>query len=880
MQLVGQLLMQFNIFVRHPDGTQSVLKVGAHLNVGDVVVTSPGAHAEIQVAEGQLIKIGSAAGDALTIDKSILDTPADHHDVKADAATDFNKIIENLAKGNDIGDNLDPTAAGNTGGGDLMSGNVYVVVEPIVTTTTPSPFENANSLGGPVENAMFSLLLAPQEINLNDNAPIFVDSEDSKVDSYTFTYDENRPADTVLGTVKATDADVGDTVTYSITAGDPNGYYAINATTGEITLTAAGSTALVNDFETLANTRDITVTATDTGSVHSTDIQVTLTELNLNDQYIIVGSDGNDANPNTQPHTVDPTTNTQGNIIGGTGADVLIGDPGGSILVKGQSANIAFVLDISGSMSTSIPFGGGSISRLAALKLSVIAELTSLKATGADVTVHINKFSTTATNVGIGTFHLNILSEFNAAVAAVQAITSGGNTNYEAGLQGSLDWINSLSTSAITSATMNKVIFISDGQPNTLDQNATGGAETTTTASSTAQQAIDSVLGTLAGSGSIKTDHVSEVGSIALKGFTLQAIGINVGSAALGYLTQLQAAGSATNITTTEGLTAAIGSLTGSSVSLATAGNDTIITGITGLGHNIVFGDSVNTDLLASSLNLGTLPGFGYGVFQTLETTSNSTILTNLLLTPYEANFGTWTAQDTYNYIQTHYLALALESGRSSGNDIIDASATGNNIIFGQEGNDTITVGAGTDLISGGSGTDTFIFNSGASQAVIAGTGSGATLSGFDVISDYQLGAVSGHNELLSLPGTVAVAANTAGVDGNNTTAYGIPIGSHTIVNGVISFFSDNNHSTTVTIDSNAKLASALDYLTHNDIGGVGATVVLTTATGDSYVYSQGAAGSGGTATTNYTFVELQHFAATGLTTNILDTNLQHILIS
>ncbi|MCX7186991.1 MAG: retention module-containing protein [Methylophilales bacterium] len=151
------------VFVRHPDGTQSVLKVGAHLNVGDVVVTSPGAHAEIQVAEGQLIKIGSAAGDALTIDKSILDTPADHHDVKADAATDFNKIIENLAKGNDIGDNLDPTAAGNTGGGDLMSGNVYVVVEPIVTTTTPSPFENTNSLGGPVVNTMFSLLLANQE---------------------------------------------------------------------------------------------------------------------------------------------------------------------------------------------------------------------------------------------------------------------------------------------------------------------------------------------------------------------------------------------------------------------------------------------------------------------------------------------------------------------------------------------------------------------------------------------------------------------------------------------------------------------------------------------------------------------------------------------
>ncbi|MCX7186824.1 MAG: retention module-containing protein, partial [Methylophilales bacterium] len=188
------------VFVRHPDGTQSVLKAGAQLNVGDVVVTSPGAHAEIQVAEGQLIKVGGAAGDALTIDKSILDTPADHHDVKADAATDFNKIIENLAKGDDIGDNLDPTAAGAAGaaGGDLMSGNVYVVVDPIVTTTTPSPFENVNSPSANTEPTMFSLLLAQANISLTASGIVDGIASDEDGVKYTASVDKISDVDLLI----------------------------------------------------------------------------------------------------------------------------------------------------------------------------------------------------------------------------------------------------------------------------------------------------------------------------------------------------------------------------------------------------------------------------------------------------------------------------------------------------------------------------------------------------------------------------------------------------------------------------------------------------------------------------------------------------------
>ncbi|HDZ9145643.1 TPA: cadherin repeat domain-containing protein, partial [Vibrio cholerae] len=102
---------------------------------------------------------------------------------------------------------------------------------------------------------------------------------------YSFSYDENSAADTVLGTVKATDADK-ETVTYSIKSGNDNGWFAIDATTGVITLTAEGAKALTNDFETLANVHSLVVTATEDaglGEVKHTDITVKLNEQNLDD---------------------------------------------------------------------------------------------------------------------------------------------------------------------------------------------------------------------------------------------------------------------------------------------------------------------------------------------------------------------------------------------------------------------------------------------------------------------------------------------------------------------------------------------------------------------------------------------------------------------
>ncbi|MCD1257215.1 cadherin repeat domain-containing protein, partial [Vibrio cholerae] len=99
-------------------------------------------------------------------------------------------------------------------------------VHSLVVTAT----EDAG-LGG-VKTTDITIKLNEQ--NLDDNAPKFEGTTDGE---YSFSYDENSAADTVLGTVKATDADK-ETVTYSIKSGNDNGWFAIDATTGVITLTA------------------------------------------------------------------------------------------------------------------------------------------------------------------------------------------------------------------------------------------------------------------------------------------------------------------------------------------------------------------------------------------------------------------------------------------------------------------------------------------------------------------------------------------------------------------------------------------------------------------------------------------------------------------
>jgi len=113
----------------------------------------------------------------------------------------------------------------------------------------------------------------------SNDAPVFTQPA-----GYTFSYPENSLDTAVLGTVSASDADLSDTVSYSITAGNTAGYFEINSS-GQISLTVAGAAALANDFEALANVHSLTVTASD--GTNTTNVAVGLTETNVNDNPVV-----------------------------------------------------------------------------------------------------------------------------------------------------------------------------------------------------------------------------------------------------------------------------------------------------------------------------------------------------------------------------------------------------------------------------------------------------------------------------------------------------------------------------------------------------------------------------------------------------------------
>ena len=84
------------------------------------------------------------------------------------------------------------------------------------------------------------------------------------VNNQSFSVSENSPAGTVVGTVAASDPD-GNTLSYSITAGNTGGAFAINASTGA--LTVANSAAL--DYETTPQF-SLTVRVADPGGLSDT----------------------------------------------------------------------------------------------------------------------------------------------------------------------------------------------------------------------------------------------------------------------------------------------------------------------------------------------------------------------------------------------------------------------------------------------------------------------------------------------------------------------------------------------------------------------------------------------------------------------------------
>ena len=388
---------------------------------------------------------------------------------------------------------------------------------------------------------------------------------------------------------------------------------------------------------------------------------------------LIVGENVDDNSTSTVPYEVGDGT---GVITGGKASDILIGDVGGASQINQEKDyNIVLVLDISGSMGSKTDPKSKYSLLMNAVK-NLIADFHDYN--GGDVKVHIVPFSTTA--LAGGTFEVTTDAGYEDAIRFISNMSnSGGYTNYESALQAAIGWLKG--DQPIDGAET-YTYFVSDGEPNRYVSNSNSAASGSET------ESMNQIRG---------TDGTNEIAELKSLSTEVIGVGINIGSK-INNINEIDSNGISLNIDDPNELSAA---LAGASPlhQLSDVGNDTLVGGD---GQDLIFGDAVNTDSLATAYGIDLPPGSGWEVFAQLESGAS-------------AAAPGWSRADTIEYIRAHAEELAAESTgsgnstRGGGDDVIYGGA-GDDIIFGQEGDDVIYGGLGNDVLYGGSGADSFVF--------------------------------------------------------------------------------------------------------------------------------------------------------------------------
>ena len=404
---------------------------------------------------------------------------------------------------------------------------------------------------------------------------------------------------------------------------------------------------------------------------------------------LIIGQNVDDVEGSVTPHLIN---GDEAVIQGAAGNDILVGDAGGSFLEpQTQDYNFVFMLDVSGSMGSA----SNPNSRMSILKGAVenlLNEFSTYK--DGQVKVHITPFAKYLQPTG--TFIVTDADELLAALSYIETFTGSGYTNYEVAFQDAISWLQS--GDAIGGDAITTTYFISDGVPNKyIDANGN-------VAYNTADVAMDEILG---------LDGSNEVAILKGLNDDVIAVGIDANVSVMANLNVIDMDGTALNIDDPSDLSTVLAS-TNPIDGLDSVGGD-VIEG--GSGDDIIFGDVLFTDDVATLHGLSIDEGAGWEVFERLEN-GESTIDTS------------WDRSDTIAYIRANSKSLAEESvnskgdGRSGGDDILLGDA-GDDLIFGQEGNDIISGDVGNDVLYGGSGADMFLFK--------------AINEGLDIVKDFDV---------------------------------------------------------------------------------------------------------------------------------------------
>ena len=129
-------------FARDPAGQMRQLKPGDALLEGDTIVTMPGGQVQLAFLDGKMLTLLPNESFQFTAETSPTSRP-DVAEVTLQAG-EAERIIQALERGEDIGELLDPTAAGLVGGANNF-GNDFVRLLRIVEGVSPLSYEFGNN---------------------------------------------------------------------------------------------------------------------------------------------------------------------------------------------------------------------------------------------------------------------------------------------------------------------------------------------------------------------------------------------------------------------------------------------------------------------------------------------------------------------------------------------------------------------------------------------------------------------------------------------------------------------------------------------------------------------------------------------------------------
>ncbi|ANI57696.1 retention module-containing protein [Pseudomonas sp. GR 6-02] len=446
-------------------------------------------------------------------------------------------------------------------------------------------------------------------------------------------------------------------------------------------------------------------------------------------------------------------------ITGTDGNDIMIADIGGLTVVPGTNYNIAFMVDSSGSMSST---------SINAAKDSLTAVFNTLKQSLGGNSGTVNIFLVdfdTQVNKSVSV-NLNDPNALTLLKSVLDSMSSGGGTNYEDVFKTTANWFQSADAIANTGA-KNLTYFITDGKPTyyqsgeqtnpTLYGNVKLDDVITTTnyklgqtysnyLDSTHYLSIDSAgnvtLQTLKNSGRWSS---SELGTLHAEGNGTYELSYRDGTGSNTDSTTIDNSGSSFTLLNNVSTVEAIGlnkdvtltdlkpydsdqtpqtnidpkDLANSIIGHTEAtmpGADTVSGGD---GNDLLFGDLVSFNGIA---------GEGYQAMQAFVAQQTGVDVSKV------------TTSNVHQYITEHYTAFDV-SGAHDGNDTLLGGA-GNDILFGQGGNDLLDGGKGNDILLGGTGNDSLIGGQG-NDILIGGSGADTFIwkagdTGSDVIKDFK----------------------------------------------------------------------------------------------------------------------------------------------